>query len=108
MSRVALLLAGFPEHIGGTTINRLCGSGLDAVANAARAIMLGEVLTYVGALVESMSRASWALPEHPSAPSRPAASSPTTRAAAGGLVRDTGRGGLRANLEVLARPRTRG
>jgi len=63
VARMALLLAGFPEHIGGTTINRLCGSGLDAVANAARAIMLGEAHAYVGAGVESMSRAPWAVPK---------------------------------------------
>ena len=42
VARMALLLAGFPEHVGGTTINRLCGSGLDDVANASSAIMLGE------------------------------------------------------------------
>jgi len=63
VARMALLLAGFPEHIGGTTINRLCGSGLDAVANAARAIILGEAHAYVGAGVESMSRAPWAVPK---------------------------------------------
>ncbi len=63
VARMALLLAGFPEHIGGTTINRLCGSGLDAVASAARAIMLGEAHAYVGAGVESMSRAPWAVPK---------------------------------------------
>ncbi len=63
VARMALLLAGFPEGIGGTTMNRLCGSGLDAVANAARAIMLGEAHAYVGAGVESMSRAPWAVPK---------------------------------------------
>lgn len=63
VARMALLLAGFPEHVGGTTINRLCGSGLDAVANAARSIMLGEAHAYVGAGVESMSRAPWAVPK---------------------------------------------
>jgi acetyl-CoA acyltransferase len=67
VARMALLLAGFPERVGGTTINRLCGSGLDAVANAARTIMLGEAHACVGAGVESMSRAPWAMPkpEHP-------------------------------------------
>jgi acetyl-CoA acetyltransferase family protein len=67
LARMALLLAGFPEGVGGTTINRLCGSGLDAVANAARVIMLGEAHACVGAGVESMSRAPWAVlkPEHP-------------------------------------------
>jgi 3-oxoadipyl-CoA thiolase len=63
IARMALLLAGFPVEVGGTTINRLCGSGLDAVAGAARAIMLGEAHVYIGAGVESMSRAPWALPK---------------------------------------------
>jgi acetyl-CoA acyltransferase len=63
VARMSLLLAGFPVEVGGTTINRLCGSGLDAVANAARAIMLGEAHTYIGAGVESMSRAPFALPK---------------------------------------------
>src|ERR687897_63147 len=63
VARMALLLAGFPQEVGGTTINRLCGSGLEAVAQAARAIMLGEAHAYVGAGVESMSRAPWAVPK---------------------------------------------
>ncbi len=63
IARMALLLAGFPDTVGGTTINRLCGSGLDAVASAARALMLGEAHVYIGAGVESMSRAPWALPK---------------------------------------------
>ena len=63
VARMALLLAGFPVEVGGTTINRLCGSGLDAVANAARAVMLGEAHAYIGAGVESMSRAPWAVPK---------------------------------------------
>jgi acetyl-CoA acyltransferase len=63
VARMALLLAGFPEGVGGTTINRLCGSGLDAVAQAARAVMLGEADVYVGGGVESMSRAPWAMPK---------------------------------------------
>src|SRR5919202_1401678 len=63
VARMALLLAGFPEGVGGTTINRLCGSGLDAVANAARAIMVGEAHAYIGGGVESMSRAPWAVPK---------------------------------------------
>ncbi len=67
VARMALLLAGFPQEVSGTTINRLCGSGLDAVANATRAIMLGEAHAYVGAGVESMSRAPWAVPK-PSIP----------------------------------------
>ncbi|MBD0357598.1 MAG: thiolase family protein [Rubrobacter sp.] len=63
VARMSLLLAGFPVEVGGTTINRLCGSGLDAVANAARAIMLGEAHAYIGGGVESMSRAPFALPK---------------------------------------------
>lgn len=63
VARMALLLAGFPVEVAGTTVNRLCGSGLDAVAQAARAIMLGEAHVYIGAGVESMSRAPWALPK---------------------------------------------
>jgi acetyl-CoA acyltransferase len=63
IARMALLLAGFPVEVAGTTINRLCGSGLDAVASAARALMLGEAHAYIGAGVESMSRAPWTLPK---------------------------------------------
>jgi len=48
VARMSLLLAGFPVKVGGTTINRLCGSGLDAVANASRAIMLVEAHAYIG------------------------------------------------------------
>ena len=63
VARMSLLLAGFPETVAGVTVNRLCGSGLDAVSQAARAIMLGEADVYVGAGVESMSRAPWVLPK---------------------------------------------
>jgi acetyl-CoA acyltransferase len=63
VARMSLLLAGFPEEVGGATVNRLCGSGLDAVAHAARAVMLGEADVYVGGGVESMSRAPWAVPK---------------------------------------------
>ncbi|MBO1437762.1 acetyl-CoA C-acyltransferase [Meiothermus sp. CFH 77666] len=63
VARMALLLAGLPLSVGGTTINRLCGSGLDAVASAARALMLGEGQVYIGAGVESMSRAPWVMPK---------------------------------------------
>jgi acetyl-CoA acetyltransferase family protein len=61
VARMAGLLAGLPEHVGGTTVNRLCGSGLDAVAIAARALMLGDGHAYVAGGVESMSRAPWAV-----------------------------------------------
>jgi acetyl-CoA acyltransferase len=63
VARMSLLLAGFPVEVGGATVNRLCGSGLEAVANAARAVMLGEAHVYVGGGVESMSRAPWAVPK---------------------------------------------
>jgi 3-oxoadipyl-CoA thiolase len=54
---MALLLAGLPHSISGVTVNRLCGSGLDAVANAARAIAAGEIDLAIAGGVESMSRA---------------------------------------------------
>jgi acetyl-CoA acetyltransferase family protein len=60
---MSLLLAGLPETVSGATVNRLCGSGLEAVANAARAVMLGEADVYIGGGVESMSRAPWAVPK---------------------------------------------
>jgi acetyl-CoA acyltransferase len=63
VARMSLLLAGFPVQVAGVTVNRLCGSGLEAVANAARAVMLGEADVYVGGGVESMSRAPYALPK---------------------------------------------
>ena len=61
VARMSLLLAGYPETVAGATVNRLCGSGLEAVSNAARAVMLGEADVYVGGGVESMSRAPWAV-----------------------------------------------
>lgn len=63
VARMSLLLAGFPVEVAGATVNRLCGSGLEAVANAARAVMLGEADVYVGGGVESMSRAPYAAPK---------------------------------------------
>jgi acetyl-CoA acyltransferase len=63
VGRMALILAGFPPEVSGCTVNRLCGSGLEAVADAARAIMLGEAEVYIGAGVESMTRAPWAMPK---------------------------------------------
>jgi acetyl-CoA acyltransferase len=61
VARMSLLLAGWPEHVGGVTVNRLCGSGLDAVAYASRAVKLGEADVYVGGGVESMTRAPLAM-----------------------------------------------
>jgi len=57
IARMALLLAGYPESVPGVTINRLCGSGMDAVGIAARAIRSGEANLIVAGGVESMSRA---------------------------------------------------
>ncbi|MCC6198508.1 MAG: 3-oxoadipyl-CoA thiolase, partial [Burkholderiales bacterium] len=57
VGRVALLLAGLPPEIPGATINRLCGSGLDAVAIAARAIKSSEADLVIAGGVESMTRA---------------------------------------------------
>lgn len=63
VARMSLLLAGIPLRVGGSTVNRLCGSGLDAVASAARAILAGEGQVYIGGGVESMSRAPWVMPK---------------------------------------------
>jgi 3-oxoadipyl-CoA thiolase len=63
VARMSLLLAGLPLSVGGSTVNRLCGSGLDAVASAARAILAGEGQVYIGGGVESMSRAPWVMPK---------------------------------------------
>jgi 3-oxoadipyl-CoA thiolase len=63
VARMSLLLAGFPVTVGGTTMNRLCGSSLDTVANASRAVMLGEADVYIAGGLESMSRAPWTMPK---------------------------------------------
>jgi len=70
VARMALLLAGLPVTVSGTTINRLCGSGMDAVLAAARAIKAGEAELLVAGGVESMSRAPFVLPKAESAFSR--------------------------------------
>jgi len=67
VARMAALLAGLPETVPGTTINRLCGSGLDAVGYAARAIKLGEADIVIAGGVESMSRAPFVMPKAASA-----------------------------------------
>jgi acetyl-CoA C-acetyltransferase len=70
VARMALLLAGLPQEVPGVTLNRLCGSGLDAVGSAARAIRCGEAgLVFAGG-VESMSRAPFVMPKAESAFSR--------------------------------------
>jgi acetyl-CoA acetyltransferase family protein len=67
VARMAALLAGLPTSVGGVTVNRLCGSGLEAVIQAGRAIALGEASLVIAGGVESMSRAPWVLmkPERP-------------------------------------------
>ncbi|WP_030760653.1 thiolase family protein [Streptomyces griseus] len=61
VARMAVLLAGLPVTVPGVTVNRLCGSGLEAVIQAARAIALGDASVAVAGGVESMSRAPWVL-----------------------------------------------
>ncbi|AGB78301.1 3-oxoadipyl-CoA thiolase [Enterobacteriaceae bacterium strain FGI 57] len=61
VARMALLLAGYPQDVSGTTINRLCGSGLDAIGFAARAIKAGDADLLVAGGVESMSRAPFVM-----------------------------------------------
>jgi 3-oxoadipyl-CoA thiolase len=67
VARMALLLAGLPQSIGGVTFNRLCASGLTAVNAAARAIALGEGDVYIAGGVENMTRAPFSMPKQPSA-----------------------------------------
>ncbi|MDJ0462445.1 thiolase family protein [Streptomyces sp. H27-C3] len=61
VARMAVLLAGLPTSVPGVTVNRLCGSGLEAVIQAARAVALGDASVAVAGGVESMSRAPWVL-----------------------------------------------
>jgi 3-oxoadipyl-CoA thiolase len=61
VARMSALLAGLPDAVPGTTMNRLCGSGLDALATAARAIMAGEADLMIAGGVESMSRAPFVM-----------------------------------------------
>ena len=70
VARMALLLAGLPQSVPGATINRLCGSGLDALGTAARAIKAGEAGLMIAGGVESMSRAPFVMPKAESAFSR--------------------------------------
>ena len=72
VARMALLLAGLPETVPGTTVNRLCGSSLDAIATAARAIKSGEADLVIAGGVESMSRAPFVLAKSETAFSRTA------------------------------------
>jgi 3-oxoadipyl-CoA thiolase len=70
VARMALLLAGLPPEISAATINRLCGSGMDAVGTAARAIRCGEANMMIAGGVESMSRAPFVMPKADAAFSR--------------------------------------
>ncbi len=63
VARMGALLAGLPVSVGGNTVNRLCASGMQAVMDAARAIMCGEGLLYIAGGVESMSRAPFIIPK---------------------------------------------
>ena len=70
VARMAALLAGLPASVPGATINRLCGSSMDAVGTAARAIKAGEAALMIAGGVESMSRAPFVMPKAESAFSR--------------------------------------
>ena len=92
VARMAGLLAGLPVEVPGTTVNRLCGSGLDAVAIAARAVRTGEADLVIAGGVESMTRAPLVMPKAGAAWSR---YSPEDQA----LIRG---GGFRVGLDELA------
>jgi acetyl-CoA C-acetyltransferase len=72
VARMSALLAGLPQDVSGTTVNRLCGSGLDAVGSAARAIRSGEARLMIAGGVESMTRAPFVMGKAESAFSRSA------------------------------------
>jgi len=78
VARMALLLAGLPVDVPGTTVNRLCGSSMDAIGIAARAIKAGETSLMIAGGVESMSRAPFVLAKADSAYSRAAKIEDTT------------------------------
>jgi 3-oxoadipyl-CoA thiolase len=78
VARMAALLAGLPDRVAGVTVNRLCGSGLDAVGSAARAIRAGEIELAIAGGVESMSRAPFVLAKAAEAFSRTAKVEDTT------------------------------
>lgn len=63
VARMALLLAGLPDNVGGSTVNRLCASGLDAVGLAARSIRAGDTDLMIAGGVESMTRAPFVMPK---------------------------------------------
>jgi len=94
VARMAALLAGLPVSVPGTTINRLCGSGLDAAMAASRMVEVGDADVVLAGGVESMSRAPWVLP-------KPAHHSSGCRTV-GASERDMGRGLPR--MGVLTQP----
>jgi len=67
VARMSALLAGFPVEVSGITVNRNCSSGLEGVNLAAKSIIAGEAEVFIGAGIESMSRAPWSMPK----PTRP-------------------------------------
>ena len=69
VARMAVLLAGFPVEVPGVTVNRNCSSGLEAVNQAAKAIIAGEGDIFIGSGVEAMSRAPWSIPKPARVPS---------------------------------------
>jgi acetyl-CoA acyltransferase len=78
VARMALLLAGLPQEVPGSTVNRLCGSGMDALLIAARAIRAGQADLVIAGGVESMSRAPFVMPKAETAFSRRAEIHDTT------------------------------
>src|SRR5277367_6551368 len=78
VGRMALLLAGLPKEVPGATVNRLCGSSMDAVASAARAMKCGEVELVIAGGVENMSRAPFVMGKADAAFSRAARIEDTT------------------------------
>ena len=68
VARMSLLLAGLPISVPGSTVNRLCASGLDAIVQAARAIMVGDGDLFIAGGVESMTRAPWVMAKPESLP----------------------------------------
>lgn len=63
VARMAALLAGLPEEVPAVTVNRLCGSGMEAIIQAAKAVMVGEGQVYIAGGVESMTRAPFVMPK---------------------------------------------
>src|SRR5690606_40305385 len=78
VARMALLLAGLPVGIPGSTVNRLCGSGMNALISAAQAIKAGDAELMIAGGVESMSRAPFVMPKAETAFSRHAEIHDTT------------------------------